>query len=83
MGLSVLGTFRQWIMLTGKARGLDTCSQGAWNKFWSVTRRGLDVPDDEYIVCGMSLGYADETQPVNTLTAEREPLDSFATFHGF
>jgi nitroreductase len=78
-----IGIFMQSIMLAAKSRGLDTCSQGAWNSFWSVTRRVLNVPDDEYIVCGMSLGYADETAPVNTLVAEREPLDSFATFHGF
>lgn len=78
-----IGIFMQTIMLAAKARGLDTCSQGAWNNFWSVTRRVLNVPDDEYIVCGMSLGYADETAPVNTLVSEREPLTSFATFHGF
>lgn len=78
-----IGIFMQSIMLAAKARGLDTCSQGAWNNFWSVTRRVLNVPDDEYIVCGMSLGYADETAPVNTLISEREPLTSFATFHGF
>lgn len=78
-----IGIFMQSLMLAAKSRGLDTCSQGAWNSFWSVTRRVLNVPDDEYIVCGMSLGYADETAPVNTLVAEREPLDSFATFHGF
>ena len=78
-----IGIFMQSIMLAAKSRGLDTCSQGAWNSFWSVTRRVLNVPGDEYIVCGMSLGYADEAAPVNTLVAEREPLDSFATFHGF
>ncbi|MEX0840088.1 MAG: nitroreductase [Parvibaculum sp.] len=78
-----IGIFMQSIMLAAKARGLDTCSQGAWNNFWSVTRRVLAVPDDEYIICGMSLGYADETAPVNTLVSEREPLESFATFHGF
>lgn len=78
-----IGIFMQSIMLAAKARGLDTCSQGAWNNFWNVTRRVLDVPEDEYIICGMSLGYADETQPVNSLVAEREPLDSFTTFHGF
>lgn len=78
-----IGMFMQSIMLAAKARGLDTCAQGAWNNFWSVTRRVLNVPDDQYIICGMSLGYADETAPVNTLIAEREPLDSFATFHGF
>lgn len=78
-----IGIFMQSVMLAAKARGLDTCAQGAWNNFWSVTRRVLNVPDDEYIVCGMSLGYADETAPVNTLIAERETVESFATFHGF
>ncbi|MEQ8268946.1 MAG: nitroreductase [Parvibaculum sp.] len=78
-----IGIFMQSIMLAAKSRGLDTCSQGAWNNFWTVTRRVLNVPDDEYIICGMSLGYADETSPVNTLLAEREPVSSFATFHGF
>lgn len=78
-----IGMFMQTFMLAAKTRGLDTCAQGAWNNFWSVTRRVLNVPDDEYIIVGMSLGYADETQPVNTLIAEREPLATFATFHGF
>ena len=78
-----IGIFMQTIMLAAKARDLDTCSQGAWNNFWSVTRRVLNVPDDEYIVCGMSLGYADESAPVNALVSEREPLASFASFHGF
>lgn len=78
-----IGILLQTIMLVAKSRGLDTCAQGAWNNYWSVTRRVLGVPDDEYIVCGLSLGYADETAPVNTLVSEREPLASFATFHGF
>lgn len=78
-----IGMFMQTFMLAAKTRGLDTCAQGAWNNFWSVTRQVLNVSDDEYIIVGMSLGYADETQPVNTLVAEREPLASFATFHGF
>jgi nitroreductase len=77
------GMFALAIMLAAKARGLDTCAQGAWNNYWTVTRRVLGVPDDQYVVCGISLGYADETAPVNTLTSEREPLDAFATFHGF
>lgn len=78
-----IGMFMQTFMLAAKTRGLDTCAQGAWNNFWSVTRRVLDVSDEEYIIVGMSLGYADETAAVNTLVAEREPVASFATFHGF
>jgi nitroreductase len=77
------GMFVLAIMLAAKARGLDTCAQGAWNNYWTVTRRVLAIPDDEYIICGVSLGWADETDPVNTLVSEREPLESFATFHGF
>ena len=78
-----VGMFNQTLMLAAKARGLDTCAQGAWNIYWSVTRRVLNVPEDEYIICGVSLGYADESAPVNALVAEREPVESFAVFHGF
>ncbi len=78
-----LGMFMQSFMLAAKVRGLDTCAQGAWNNYWTVTRRVLNVPEDEHIVVGLSLGYADETAPVNTLVSEREPVESFATFHGF
>jgi nitroreductase len=78
-----IGIFMQSIMLAAKVRGLDTCAQGAWNNYWTATRRVLGVPDDEYIICGISMGYADETSPVNTLVSEREPLASFSTFHGF
>lgn len=78
-----LGIFAQSLMLAAAARGLGTCAQGAWNNYWTVTRRVLDIPEDEYIVFGMSLGYADETAPVNSLVAEREPVDSFTSFKGF
>lgn len=76
-----IGMFMQTLMLSATARGLDTCAQGAWNQYWKVTKRVLDIPDSEYVVCGMSLGYADESAPVNTLVADREPLSTFAHFH--
>jgi len=77
------GMFIQSFLLAAKARGLDTCPQGAWNSYWTVTRRVLSVPEDQWIVCGVSLGWADESASVNTLVADREPIDTFATFHGF
>ena len=76
------GMFVFAIMLAAKARGLDTCAQGAWNNYWTVTRRVLGVPDDQYVIFGISMGFADEEHPVNTLVAEREPVAAFATFHG-
>jgi len=76
-----IGIMLQTVMLAAKARGLDTCAQGAWNNFWTITKDELNIPDTEYIVCGMSLGYAKDDEPVNTLVSEREPLSSFVTFH--
>ncbi len=78
-----VGMFMQTLMLAAKDRGLDTCAQGAWNMFWSVTRRVLSIPDDEYVVAGMSLGYADGEHPVNALRSPREAVGDFAVFHGF
>ena len=78
-----VGMFMQSFMLAAKTKGLDTCAQGAWNNYLTVTRRVLNVPDDQYIICGISLGYADDGAAVNTLVSEREPVTSFATFHGF
>lgn len=76
-----LGIFLQSLMLSATSRGLSTCAQGAWNQFWTATRRALDVPDDDYIVCGVSLGYEDAGAPVNALVSEREPVASFTTWH--
>lgn len=77
-----IGMFMQTFMLAAKDRGLDTCAQGAWNLFWTATRRVLSIPDDEYIIAGMALGYADDEHPVNGVVASREAFESFATFHG-
>jgi nitroreductase len=76
-----IGMFMQTLMLAAKDRGLDTCAQGAWNLFWSATRRILSISEDEYIIAGMALGYADPDDPVNGVIAPREPLDQIATFH--
>ena len=78
-----IGMFMQTLMLAATDRGLDTCAQGAWNLFWSVTRRVLDVPDDQYVIAGMALGYADPDAPVNGVVSARETVRDFATFHGF
>jgi hypothetical protein len=35
------------------------------------------------VICGMALGYADESHPINRLVTERAAVDEFATFDGF
>ena len=38
------------------------------------------MPDNEMVVCGMSLGYADHDKIENTLRTERDPVANFVKF---
>ena len=41
-------------------------------------REYLKVPQEEIVFCGMGLGYADDSAPVNALVTDRAPLEEFA-----
>ncbi len=74
-----LGMFMENIMLLAREHGLHTCPQEAWAVWHGVIRDYLSVPQNEMIFCGMALGYADETAPVNALASERAKLAEFVT----
>jgi nitroreductase len=74
------GMFLQNIMTAARARGLDTCPQAAFIGFYSLIEEALQMPRTEMVVCGMSLGYADESAPENRLVTEREPVAGFTRF---
>lgn len=78
-----LGMFMQSIALAAIERGVSSCMQEAW----SVVRRSLGahfgLPENEVLYCGMALGYADASHPVNRLRSERAPVEEFSTFRGF
>jgi nitroreductase len=78
-----VGMFLQSLMIAARARGLDTCPQAAFLEFHRIIAEVVGIPDNEMLVCGMSLGYADPAARINTLVTEREPVDGFATFQGF
>ena len=71
------GMFLQNIMVAARARGLDTCPQAAFTPFHRVIARVLNLPDSEQLVCGMALGYADESDIVNTYRTPRVPASEF------
>lgn len=71
------GMFVQNIMLAARARGLHTCPQAAWNGFHSIILPHIGASEGEMMVCGMALGYADETDKVNTLVTPRVPVNEF------
>jgi hypothetical protein len=43
----------------------------------------LGLGDHEMIYCGMALGYADASKPVNALRSDRAEVDEIAVFKGF
>lgn len=77
-----MGMFLQNIMIAARARGLDTCPQAAFAPYHKLIRPIIGMPDEEVLVCGMALGYADQSKPENNFRTERAPLEEWATFVG-
>jgi nitroreductase len=71
------GMFLQNVMVAARARGLHTCPQAAWNGFAKIILPHIGAGPDEMLVCGMSMGYADLSNPVNGFHTPREPAQSF------
>lgn len=71
------GMFMQSLMIAARARGLHSCPQAAWNHYAKIVLPFIGAEADEMLVCGMSLGYADETAPVNGFRPPREPVEDF------
>lgn len=77
------GMYIQTIMLAARAFGLHTCPQAAWIPFQAPIFKHLQIPDDQELVSGMSLGYADPNAIENTLVSDREPVENVAHYLGF
>ncbi len=77
------GMFLENIMVAARGLGLHTCPQAAFANYHAIIREQLGISEDEVVVCGMSLGYADPDAIENTLVTEREPVEGFTTFFDF
>ena len=74
------GMFLQNVMVAARGRGLDTCPQAAFTPFHRLITEAIAIPEDQLLVCGMSLGWRDPEAIENTLVTEREPVARFARF---
>jgi nitroreductase len=74
------GMFLQGVMVAARGRGLDTCPQAAFTPFHRIIAGHLGLREDQTVVCGMSLGYADPTAVENSLVTERDPVAAFVRF---
>jgi len=74
------GMFMQNLMVAARGLGLHTCPQAAWNGYARIILPHIGAGEDEMLVCGMSLGYADETALVNTFRTPRVRATEFTTW---
>jgi nitroreductase len=75
------GIFLDQLMLLAREKGLHTCPQAAFSRFQHVVRRELKIPDDQIVICGLALGYADADAVPNNLITERAPLEDYTTWY--
>lgn len=75
-----VGMLLQNVMVSARGHGLHTCPQAAWNGYANIIMPHIGAGEDEMLVCGMSLGYADETDKVNTFHTPRVPAAEFTTW---
>lgn len=72
-----VGMLLQNVMVSARGHGLHTCPQAAWNGFANIIMPHIGAGEDEMLVCGMALGYADETDKVNSFHTPRVPAVEF------
>ncbi len=75
------GMYLQNVMLLAREAGLHTCPQAAFCGYHKSIRRALPLKDEEVLVCGMTIGYADFTAVENTLETERADTSEFLTLY--
>lgn len=74
------GMFLQSVMLAAREQGLETCAQQAFCPYQDSIMPLLDAPNDQMLVCGMSMGFALESARINSFRTERLEAHEFTHF---
>lgn len=75
------GIFIQSIALAAHGLGLGTCMQASLSNYPEAIRNFLNIPDTKQLMVGMSLGYPDESAPLNAYKSARDTVDSFTRWY--
>lgn len=71
-----VGIFISHLTLAAQAYGIATCPQMSIGNYPDAVRQVLNLSENDGIVCGMALGFADNTQPINQYRTMREEVDT-------
>ena len=78
-----VGMYLQNIMLMARAMGMHTCPQVAFSQYHKIIRKHLGMGDEEVLLCGMTLGYAEPDAQENTMVTVRDSVEDHVKFLGF
>lgn len=76
-----IGLFLNALSLAIVSKGLGCCLQASFSSHGDVVRTVLGLGEDALVVCGVAVGHADETHPVNRQPLRRKAVGEFARFH--
>jgi len=76
------GFFLQSVMLGLVACGLGSCPQYSVARYSNVIRDFLDLGSERLVVCNLSVGYIDESAPINSFYPERAALEEYTRWCG-
>lgn len=76
-----MGFFLQNVMLSLVACGLGSCPQFSVAGYPDIIRAELGLEADRLVVCGLAVGYPDESVPVNQFQPGRAELTDYVQWH--
>lgn len=76
-----MGFFLQNVMLSLVACGLGSCPQFSVAGYPDAIRAELGLGVDRLVVCGLAVGYPDESIPVNRFQPGRAELTDYVQWH--
>jgi len=74
-----LGMALYGLMLAAAGEGIGSCAIGALASYPSLVRRTLGLEPGRNIVCGLAIGWPDETAPENDVRTSRLPLEEYVS----
>ena len=75
-----VGLYVQTLVLLLTERGLGTCLEVSTSGYPQILREHLNIPEDQFVLCTLAIGYEDEAQRLNSLKAKRDQWQEHVKF---
>lgn len=75
-----VGMYLQTLLLELTARGLGSCCEVSLAAYPDIISKELNIPPELVIICGVAIGYSDESFAANHLHVGRAPVEQNVVF---